>query len=459
MMNLKFRVLVIMLAVCFILVAAAGCGTQAKVETKSEKTQEVTKQEAQQETKQQEPAKEEKKKEAVTLTFVKSNDSTLNGMEEIFKNFEAKTGNKVEIQSLPGGNDFETVVKTRFATKDFPDIMLYFPGTAQYDSLRAADNLLDLAAEPYIADMTDAAKNFQTMDGKIYGLPWGSFSSMGVIYNKDVFGKVGVSIPKNYADFLSICERIKAAGIIPIQEAGKDAWPVQVFSLAGWETFVDPVIGKEGIAKLNKNEMKLSEIPQIKDMFTRQVELKKKGYLNKNLLSATYDMQQEAIAKGAAAMIIQGEWILPDIKKKFGDDTVNKLGMFPIPSDNDAGIAALYPPAQILIPKAGKNVETAKELARFITQKDSLEIWYKNNPGIPVYKTVETKLMAPQEDMFKFAKEGKAEINIQSRLRPQFLEYDKITQTLIMSGNVDEAVKKFDENYRKDGKNKQFPGF
>ena len=48
---------------------------------------------------------------------------------------------------------------------------------------------------------------------------------MGVMYNKDVFTKVGVQPPKNYADFLAICDKIKKAGITPIYEAGKTGGP------------------------------------------------------------------------------------------------------------------------------------------------------------------------------------------------------------------------------------------
>jgi len=398
-------------------------------------------------------------KKPVTLIFARSNDSPLTGIEEIFANYERETGNSVEIQALPGGNDYETVIKTRFATNDFPDIMWYFPGTAQYDSLRAETNLVNITNEPYISTITDSMRRFQTRDGQIYGFPWGSFDTMGVIYRKDIFEKAGITIPGNYGEFLDACDTLSSMGIVPIVEGGKDGWPVQVFSLAGWETFVDPAIGPEGIAKLNRNEIKLTEIEELKDLYQRQIDLKKAGYLNKNWLSTTYDMQQEAIGNGTAAMVIQGQWILPALLEKFGDELINNLGMFPIPSDTDRGTAALYPPGQIVIPQNTKNTEAAMELARFMTRPESLEIWYANNPGIPVYTTVGSDLMPPQQDMADFVASYNSEINIQGRLRAQWPEYDRIMQNVLIKEDADYGVEELSKKYIQDGKNKKIPGF
>lgn len=403
--------------------------------------------------------KGEPSEQSVTLTFARSNDSTLTGIEEIFNNFERETGHEVEVQVLPGGNEYETVIKTRFATNDFPDIMWYFPGTAQYDSLRAETNLANLTNEPYVEKITSSMRRFQTRDGQIYGFPWGSFDTLGVIYREDIFAQYGLSVPENYADFLSICETLRSNGITPIVEGGNDGWPLQVFSLAGWVTYVDPAIGEEGIQKLNRNAIKLTEIDALQEVFQKHIDLKTAGYLNKNWLSTTYDMQQEAIGSGEAAMVIQGQWILPALREKFGDEFISKLGMFPLPSETDRGTAALYPPGQIVIPKNTDHVDIAMELARFMTSPESLEIWYENNPGIPIYTTADSELMDPQQDMADFVAEYDSEINIQGRLRAQWPEFDRILQNVLMQEDPEYGVEELSKKYIQDGKNKKIPGF
>ncbi|MDF2960438.1 MAG: hypothetical protein K0S39_2173 [Paenibacillus sp.] len=401
-----------------------------------------------------------KKADPVTLTFVAPNTTTTQPYVDIFKKYEEKTGNKVEIQALPSGEDYGRLLLTRFATKDYPDLFLMDPGTKQYVKFRADEELYDFTNEDFLGRMTDSIKQFQTLNGKIYGIPWGSSGGMGFYYNKDVFKKIGADVPGNYKDLLAILDKAKAAGVTPLYEGVKDAWPVQVYSLAAWSTFIDPVIGKEGVDKIERNELKLSDIPQLKEVIQRQHDLKTKGYFQNSLLAGTYDEQQNLFGNGSVAMVLQLESMLPSLAKKFGEDFVrSKVGYFPMPSDTDKGQATITPPNQLLVSKNGKKAKAAVELIKFMTTKEALDIWYKANPGVPVYKEATAQLYPAQEDVVKYTQAGKAQVNIKNRLTASMVDYDKILQNMFINGNVDEAIKQIDEKYRKDGANKKLPGF
>ncbi|WP_165972414.1 ABC transporter substrate-binding protein [Paenibacillus piri] len=401
-----------------------------------------------------------KKADPITLTFVVPNTTTTQPYVDIFKKYEEKTGNKVEIQALPSGEDYGRLLLTRFATKDYPDLFQMDPGTKQYVKFRADEELYDFTNEDFLNRMTDSIKQFQTLNGKVYGIPWGSSGGMGFYYNKDVFKKLSVEVPNNYKDLLAILDKAKAAGITPIYEGVKDAWPVQVFSLAGWSTFIDPVIGKEGVDKIERNELKLADIPQLKEVLQRQHELKTKGYFQNSLLAGTYDEQQNLFGNGSVAMVLQLEGMLPALAKKFGEDFVRtKVGFFPMPSDTDKGQATITPPNQFLVSKNGKKAKAAVELIKFMTTKEALDIWYKANPGVPVYKEATAQLYPAQEDVVKYTQAGKAQVNIKNRLTASMVDYDKILQNMFINGNIDEAIKQIDEKYRKDGANKKLPGF
>ena len=112
---------------------------------------------------------------------------------KIFEAYQKQTGNKVELQALPGG-DFDNMMKTRFSTGDFPDLFLMQPGTKQNVKLRAEETLHEWSADTAVWDrIIPSMKEFQTTsDKKIYGVPFGATGMMGVYYNKDIFGKVGV---------------------------------------------------------------------------------------------------------------------------------------------------------------------------------------------------------------------------------------------------------------------------
>src|SRR3546814_1651862 len=48
---------------------------------------------------------------------------------------------------------------------------------------------------------------------------------MGVYYNKAMFAELGLQVPKTYAEFKDVVEKIKAAGRIPIAFGNRDRWP------------------------------------------------------------------------------------------------------------------------------------------------------------------------------------------------------------------------------------------
>ena len=396
----------------------------------------------------------------LTFTTLGNGDPEAKAFDEIFANYNKQSGNTVTQQILPDVNEYENIIKTRFATNDPPDIFYFFTGPNEYTTLQADKNLVDFSKEDLLKNLSTAVRGFYTVGGKIYGIPWGTYNAMGVMYNKDVFAKVGVQPPKNYADFLDICEKIKKAGIIPIYEAGKTGWPVQIFSLAGFQTFVLPAIGgADGVTKLGANQLRIKDIPAIKDVFQREYALKTKGYYNKDLAAGTYELQQDAIATGKAAMAFQADWMLPSIAAKY-PDAVDKIGFFSLPSDNDPGLPSLYPPKQIMVSSKGKHVDAALALLRFMTTADSLQVWYAHNPGIPVYTNVQTKLFAGQQDIYNLIKAGAGAINVQLLLPSGYVpDYDKVTQAFIMNGDADKTVQQMDSSYVQQGKDKKIPGF
>lgn len=394
----------------------------------------------------------------ITFTAINGGDNEVKAFNSIIANFTKETGIKVKLEELPSSNDYENIIKTRFATNDPPDLFYFWSGANQYRNMQADTNLVDMTKEAYVKDLTDAIKTYQTVDGKIYGIPWGTYNAMGVYYNKKVFSKLRLNVPNNYKEFLSICKAVKAAKITPVFEAAGTVWPTQIYTLCGFQSMIIPTIGGDaGVAKLVKNQLKLKDIPALKDVFSRYYALNKQGYMNKDLASATYDQEEKALSSGTAAMVFQADWMLPDIQTKYGN--ANDIGYFPLPSDTGKGVASLYPAKQIFVSKNGKNVDAAMQFARYLTKPQSLNIWYKLNPGIPVYKTANADLFSAQKDIMKFINTKKGMIQIQLRIDAGFADFDKICQELIITGNVDKAVKTLNDNYVKDGRDKQLSGF
>lgn len=401
------------------------------------------------------------KKDPITLTFVIPNTVDAVPFNKIFEDYQKQTGNKVELQALPGG-DFDNMMKTRFSTGDFPDLFLMQPGTKQNVKLRAEETLHEWSAETAVWDrIIPSMKEFQTTpDKKIYGVPFGATGMMGVYYNKDVFGKVGVQPPKNYADLIETAKKIKASGVTPFYEGVKDGWPAQIFYLTGWVSGVDPAIGDEGVQKLEKNQLGLADIPQVKDLFTKQKELKDLGLYQDNLMAGTYDEMQSKMGDGKVAMVFMLDGIIPQLEKKFSKDFVkDHIGFFPFPAANDTGTALITPPNQLMVPEKAKHAKEAVDLIKFMITPDMVNLYYQTAPGIPIFKDAKSELYPVQQTVKGLIDTGKAKINVQNRLTPTFADFQKTLQNFFINGNVDAAVKEFDANYKKDGKSKRLAGF
>ena len=380
-------------------------------------------------------------------------------MERIFEAYTAESGIEVEIQAVPAGEDYGRLLQTRFATNDYPDLFTMDPGTKQYIKF-GVDNLHEMTGDPLFDNVLEASMKFQTYNGKVYGAPWGGTGTYGVYYNKDVFKAIGADVPKTYADLMSILEKAKAAGYVPVYEAGKSAWPMQVFTLIAWPSLIEPELGDTGVMKLEKNELRLNEIPALKDVFSRYVALKEGGYFQENYQAGTYEEQMEYLATGKAAVAFQISNFIPALMDSFGkEEMAETIGWFPMPGDSDDGVAMLTPAHQILVPEGSKNVEWAMDLVRFMTRVENQKIYFEYNNGIPVYKGVETELLPFEETVLAYDQAGKAMVNVQNRLSSSFTDFPKILQSLLITSDVEEAANMMDENYRRTGKARALPGF
>ncbi|ASA21374.1 ABC transporter substrate-binding protein [Paenibacillus donghaensis] len=447
----KIKMVSMLLAVSLALLGLAGCGGNNSQNSKAASGNTANSDTS---------ATETKAKDPVTLSFVIPNTVDTAPFAQLFGEFEQQTGNTVELQALPGG-EFDNMMKTRFSTGDFPDLFLMQPGTKQYVKLRADEMLYEWSGDADVwSRIIPSMKEAQTLDGKIYGVPYGATGMYGVFYNKDVFAKAGVEPPKNYADLITIAKKIKATGVTPFYEGVKDGWPAQIFYLTGWVSNVDPAIGDEGVAKLQTNELKMNAIPELKNLFVKHKELIDLGLYQDNVLAGTFDEMQTMLGEGKAAMVFNLDGIVPQLEKKFGKAFVNdKLGFFPFPSDADQGVAVVTPPNQLMIPTQAKHADAAVELVKFMLTQEMTDLYYAAAPGIPIFEKAKVELVPVQQTVKDLMEAGKSQINIQNRLTPVFADFQKLLQIFFIDGDVDKAYNDFAANYEKDGKSKLLEGF
>lgn len=176
---------------------------------------------------------------------------------------------------------------------------------------------------------------YASFHGETNVLPF-SVAAEGVIYNMDLFNKVGVSaVPTTWSEFLAVCEKFKSKNITPIYQTYGDTWTTQQglfdYTAGG---MIDVAAFYQGLAREGTNLGPDSSVSFEKD-FTAPCKqmLTLVPYFNDNPIAKHYADGNLAFASGQAGMYMQGPWAVGEvlsIKPKL------KMGTFALPATDDA---------------------------------------------------------------------------------------------------------------------------
>jgi ABC-type glycerol-3-phosphate transport system substrate-binding protein len=165
--------------------------------------------------------------------------------------------------------------------------------------------------------------------GKVYIPPTNSQIIPMVFYNKTLFAKAGISAPpKTWAEFMADCAKLKAAGIVPVELGGQDAFAASM-----------PLVGILSADVLGKNANWLQQRYAGKVHFTdANVEtavakyraMVAGGYFEPGALGVSYANSITNFTSGKTAMYMMGSWFLGSVPKATADD----FGSFMTPTDD-----------------------------------------------------------------------------------------------------------------------------
>lgn len=167
----------------------------------------------------------------VKWLHIEANPVVVKLWEEVAREFEAKNpGVKIEMQYLEN-EAYKAKAPTLLQSKDRPHIIFSWAGGVLKSQVEAGV-LEDItpAMQGYKDNLSASAVDAFTVDGKIYGVPYG-VSQVGFMANKDLLAKAGVDAGKvaTYDEFLDAVKKLKAAGITPLAVGGADKWPVHFY--------------------------------------------------------------------------------------------------------------------------------------------------------------------------------------------------------------------------------------
>lgn len=367
---------------------------------------------------------------------------------------------KVDASTRPAGTTGDNLVKTKLSTGDMADVFWYNSGSL-FQALAPAKNLVDLTNDPAVANVDKSFLPVVSDGGKVYGTPQGSSFGGGILYNKEVYDKLGLQVPKTWSDFIANSDKIKAAGITAVEGSFKapDTWTTQLFVLADYYNVqkTDPTFAADYTA----NKAKYASTPAALAGFQKLEDVTKKGYYQKGAGSTTFAQAIAALAAGKAAQYPMLGFAIAGLPAA---QTAN-IGFFGIPGDDAASAGAtVWEPAGQYIPLKSKHIAEAKKFLAFVASPAGTAIQAKAVPPTGPYLVTGSTLPAnaPQaaKDLQAYldAKATSPALEFLSPVKGPSLE--QIT-TAVATGqtSADKAASQYDSDVTKQAKQLGLPGW
>lgn len=296
--------------------------------------------------------------EETTLSLLIDTDISMAGFEAVAELAKEKLGIVIEVEYRVGGADGDNIVKTRLASGDMADLCTYNSG-ALLNALNPAEYFIDISNEDFVSRLDDTYRKTVTVDGATYGVPQTSSQAGAILYNKPMYEKYNLEVPKTWDEFMENCRILKKAGETAIIGSFADAWTAQVLYLGDNYNVLsaDPSFPKDfeaGKAKYATSEAGLKSFSKLEQTQT---------FYNLDYLATSYDDGCDMIVNGAGAHWVMLTQSLSNIYQLYGDQ-VNDIGVFGIPGDvpEDQGLTVWMPSSMY----GNKNSDKIDDILRFM---------------------------------------------------------------------------------------------
>ncbi|WP_024832542.1 ABC transporter substrate-binding protein [Ruminiclostridium josui] len=249
----------------------------------------------------------ESMEKSVDINIFVNNPEYVDAINEYLKEYKKNKPNlTVNLKTIQ--SDYSQILKTKIKSGDMPDV---FTTSAGSEIKEYAKYSYDLTGQPLAKAMTDEVRMNMSYKGKVYGFPIKE-NVYGLVYNKELFDKSKIPVPKTLVELEAAAQKLKSMGIQPFSTGYKEPWVFRhVFMHFMDASKPDDV---EGLVKnFSSGKDKFETYPLINDNFFKFIDLTVK-YGDIKPLETDLSAELADFAMGKAAMIIgQGSWAESDI--------------------------------------------------------------------------------------------------------------------------------------------------
>jgi multiple sugar transport system substrate-binding protein len=299
----------------------------------------------------------------LVLNSDQSDPAPKKAMEELIAGFEAANPDiKVKWNNFDH-EGYKSAIRN-FLTADAPDVAAWYAGNRMAPFVTAGlfEDVSDVWEANGLNDQLKSAAASMTIDGKKWGVPY-TYYQWGIYYNKDVYKKAGVEVPKTWAEFVAACEKFKAAGVDCLTTGTKALWPgAGIFDYInmrtnGYEFHMDLTAGKVAWTDA-----------KVKATFAEWAKIT--PYITANAAAIDWQDAAALLSQGKAANYVMGNFAVATFKE--GGMTNDTLGYMIFPEITPGIPRAEEAPTDTFhIPSGAKNKADAKKFLAYLASPEA----------------------------------------------------------------------------------------
>ena len=259
------------------------------------------------------------------------------------------------------GTEYDTLLSVAMQGGSGPDFMLMRRGQPIQKYAEAGAIVALDKAVPELKNFSKMISQVRSVkDKKVYGVPF-AIQTLEVFYNKAIFARFGLKIPKTWSEFIKICNTLKDNGVTPIGVPAREGWSLSFDHYAIGATYL-----KDWAPKALQGKAKLTD-PVFVSVFDKLLSLK--PFFQTNYSGSGYEDMRMLFATEQVAMVIDGVWSAKVFTK---NNPKLDYGIFLVP-----GASLLTKPGMFVyldgsycVNAKAKNMDAAMALIKFTASKE-----------------------------------------------------------------------------------------
>ncbi|MDO4444429.1 MAG: ABC transporter substrate-binding protein [Bacillota bacterium] len=388
---------------------------------------------------------EKKPFEGITLTILNHSSATPDGVfDKTCEAAEEKFGFDIEIESCSE----DTIVKTRLATGQCPDLLVYNTGSLLY-SLHPEEFFMDLTDAPFVKNLDEDFIQAASVDGVLYGIPQSDNMGCGVYYNKELYEKYDLQAPETWEEFKKNMDVLQKAGIAGMGIALRDLVSVQLPFLADNYQLMkeNPDFAEDfqnGTSTFAGTEEGLRSWERYEELIP---------YFNEDAISCSLKELQEKLFEDQVGHMIYFTNLIPEWEEKYGEEC-EKIGFFALPGDDkDSTGMTVWPANGIYGNKKSENKEAIEAFMAWYISDEGMDVLTSFYHPVGIFHTgyqpgqEQSQLV---EDTRKYYQEGDVVLALEYLIPMKGINCQEICNKL-GSGQLTakEAAEAYDEDCKK----------